>query len=417
MIKLANISSMPIKESTMSLQQRIMLQKKIYLIRVAFSLMALAQLVMNDSVCHQQAENRWGLIIIGLLYPHLGHVLFGRFDIDKKRGRIQFLLDSVFVGAVVGALDFALFPSMVLVVVNIFNLMLVGGGSLLGLGITLMITGALFTGLTSSPPLLEPVAVCPTIDWLASLILVGYFLVVAYIIHQHVIALRLTQAAYQARSNTAHTARILAEKALLSILPPSAAQHLSTNGKLTPEVVQDCALILIEFDVKDARELPLKMLGDAFQISETILMRHGLELVKTMGCRAIAFGRHDKGTDAALRALQEITCHIANDQSHAHSKQEHFSMNGIVHYGTVTLGMIQPDRMNIDLLGSSIDELYCFLEQSRSHSRRSAIFVSHDAYLNLSNTDDLTVAEGMVSPQILYTYDPSHSDFHAPSSI
>jgi hypothetical protein len=334
-----------------------LLPGKIYVVRVIFSVMTLVLLAVNDAVCHGRLGHHAWLLLAGVLYPHLGHLLLGRFDISRRRGHALFLIDGLFVGAVIGALEFAMLPSMVLVVISLFNWMIVGGPILVALGITLMFAGMMTGGAVNSVFLAGASTTCNAADWLASAILLGYFLIVARIIHQLVGELRMQQAAFQARSDSASMAKNLAERALLAVLPASAAQTLAEKNELVPEFVQGATLLLFEIGPNDNHVPSLDSLKDTFHVCEMIMARHGIELVKTFGRRAIAISRRESGPDDAITAMTEIDNYFADHRSLTTSANVRCTLRGTFHYGPVTIGLVQPERLNLDLFGETVDEL------------------------------------------------------------
>lgn len=363
------------------------LQGKIYILRVLLCVTTLILLIVNDALCRGQPSDHLWLLVGGLLYPHIGHLLLGRLDISRRRGHVLFVADGMFVGAVIGALEFSLLPSLVLVVINLFNWMVVGGPMLVSLGITFLFGGALMTG--ASPTLLtmgSPIA-CSAASWLAAFIAIGYFMIVARIIHRLVGELRLQQVEFQARSDSASSAKIMAEQALLAVLPVSAAQKMADKGDLPAEVVQDATLLLLDFAAGDGSSPALDVLKDAFQACTMILARHGAELVKTFGSQAIAFSRKDSGPDDAFKAFLEIDNFFRNHHGLVTAKSAQLSLSGRLHLGTVTIGLVQPERLNLDLFGESVDELTELAAESENR-QIPALIVSSSAYRKLHKQAD-----------------------------
>lgn len=366
--------------------------------------MTLVLLAVNDAFCHGRPGHHGWLLLAGVLYPHLGHLLLGRFDISRRRGHALFLIDGLFVGAVIGALEFAMVPSTVLTVISLFNWMVVGGPILIALGITLMFAG-MMTAETIYPIFLASpdIAACNASDWLASAILLGYFLIVARIIHQLVGELRLQQAEFQARSDSASAAKNLAERALLAVLPVSAAQTLAEKGILAPQSVQGATLLLVEYSPDDNHAPSLDDLKDTFNICDMIMARHGIELVKTFGRRAIAMSRRENGPDDALKAMMEIDNFFADHHPLADPANIHRSLRGVLHHGPVTLGLVQPERLNLDLLGETVDEL-TKLSVLADSQPAAKLIASPAAYRKLRNPADFVSLQGNGSIPSCYLY-------------
>jgi len=332
------------------------LSGRIYLVRVVFTLLTLLLLAVDGAFCHPQSSAHPYLSIAGLVYPHLGHWMLGRFDPDVKLGRTLFLIDGLYAGAVIGALGFAWLPSLILLVIYLFNLMIIGGALLIGLGLALLFAGALLSGNLAGAASAAIPEVCHALLWPTSGLFTVYFLLVAYVIRRLIGALQHQQAMLQAQTDAALTARRQAERALLSALPRSVASQLEATGKHLPETLQTADLLLIELSPVVAPCPDLTPLQVAWQTCETILTRHGLELIKTCGSRAVAVGRSASGTEALLTAGQEILTHFSD-----HSSPSHPCSYGparlIIHQGVVTLGLVQPTRLNADLFGPGVEEL------------------------------------------------------------
>lgn len=331
--------------------RNISLQGKIYIVRLLFCLATLALLATNDVVCRKQAGDHLWLLLGGLLYPQLGHLVFGRLDISRRRGHVLFLADGMFVGAVIAALDFAPLPSVVLFVIGLFNWMVVGGAPLLALGALFMAFGMVTMGATPDMFTLDTTVACNVTNWLASLIAIGYFLIVARIIHRLVGELRLQQAEFQARSDSASSASAMAEQALLAVLPPSAALSMAENGCLPPEFIPDATILSLDFQTPDGASPGLEEMQEALPVCETILARHGLEQIKSYGNLALAFSRRASGPDDAVRAYQEIDNYFRDHGSHVSL------LRGFLHQGPASLGLVQAERLNLDLFGIPMNEL------------------------------------------------------------
>jgi hypothetical protein len=331
--------------------ENVSLQGKVYIVRILFSLTTLALLAFNDGYCRERPGDHLWLFVGGLIYPQLGHLLFGRLDIRRHRGHVLFLADGMFVGAVMAALEYALVPSIVLVIINLFNWMVVGGAILVTAGILFMVIGMLTIGTGLDMLSISSPASCPVTNWLACLISIGYFLAVARIIHILIGDLRLQQVGFQARSDSANSARKMAEQALLAVLPASAAYQMAEKGSVESEILPQATLLLIDFRSSDDAFPELEAMQDALLVCDLILARHGIELIKSFGNRALALSRKESGPDDAFKAFLEIF------NFHQNHNVNTTSLRGILHHGRVTVGLVQPQRLNLDLLGPTIEEI------------------------------------------------------------
>jgi len=373
----------PFKISNAMVRQGMSLQTKIYIVRILFCLTTLALLAINDALCRGQPGDHPWLLAIGLAYPHLGHLLFGRLDVSRRRGHLLFMADGLFVGAVAGALEFAMMPSLVLVVISLFNWMVVGGPVLVLLGGILMLAGMLTSGASLDASHLLAGGTCLASNGLAVFIAIGYFLIVAGIIHRLIGELRLQQVEFQARSDSASTAQAMAEQALLAVLPPSAAQKMADTGDLPVEHLPAATLLLLEITAANATSPTLDDITEALPLCDAILERHGVELLKTFGRQAIALSRKESGPDDACKAFREIDKHFRNLGSQPVPGSASLSVRAALHVGSVTAGLVHPERLNLDLFGNGLQELGRLMQESVEPSE-PGLLVSAAAYQRLT---------------------------------
>lgn len=362
-----------------------------YVIRVLFTGVALVMLAVSDTVCHARPWSHGWLLLAGAAYPHLGHLLLRRFDIRRRRSHVIFIIDGIFAGAVISALNLAVVPSAVLAAINLFNWMIIGGPTLVALGIVATLAVVAMAGPGTAGIPLNAGANCATSDWLASAVLVGYFLIVARIIYQLVGELRQQQAEFHAESDAAANARALAERTLLAVLPPSAALVLAEKGEFAPVTVDDATVLLIELEWGRTASPSVWDLVDTLRICDMILARHGFESVKTFGRRVLAMSRAETGPDAAVAAAREIGNHFVDHHSLAGTPEGRRNARVIVHCGAVTLGLVQPERLNLELLGETIDGLMA-LAAAAADLPPSSVVASVAARRRLRNANGFVAA-------------------------
>lgn len=355
----------------------------------------LVLLAANDALCRGQPGNHPWLLAAGVLYPPIGHALFGRLDISRRRGHVLFLADAMFVGAIIAALDFALLPGVVLVVISLFNWMVVGGAVLVALGTLFMGLGMLTMGMSPFALELIPANGCAISNWLAILIAVAYFLIVARIIHRLIGDLRLQQVEFQARSDSASLAQVMAEQALLAVLPPSVAQKMADAGKFLPERTE-ATVLLLDFRMDDKSSPGLDGMQDALLVCDRILARHGVELIKSFGSQALAASWRPSGPDDACTAFLEVA-KFFNDHGHPIA-----SLRGILHHGSATLGLVQPERLNLDLFGPPLDEVARLT--AAPSLQVPGLFASASAYRLLSKPSTFSPLPDEASRPACYRY-------------
>lgn len=329
---------------------------RIYVIRVLFTAIALVMLAVGDAVCNAGPVGHNWIFLAGAIYPHLDHLLLGRLDPRHRRSHVIFLVDGLFVGAVIAALNLAVVPTAVLATINLFNWMIIGGPALIALGLTAMLVGVAIAG-PGAAGMLSGSAVCAPMDLLASAVLIGYFLVVGRVIYLLVGELRLQQAGYQSDSDAALHARTLAERTLLAVLPPSAAQELREKGEVAPARHDDATVLFVEFDWGGHSSPSIGEMTDTFHVCDMILARHGFESIKTFGGRVLAMSRSESGPNDAVAAAREIGNHFADHRTLAGARDTRRSVRVVMHCGPITTGLVQPSRLNLELLGETIDSL------------------------------------------------------------
>lgn len=364
-----------------------------YVIRAIFSGMALIILAVSDAICNTAPGNHMWLLLAGAAYPHLGHLMLGRFDVRRRRGHLIFIVDGLFFGAVVAALQLAPIPSIVLATINLFNWMIVGGATLIALGSTSMIAGLALVKAPDISLLSSHATSCTAPDWLAGAVLVGYFLIVARVIHQLVDEMRQQQGELQTAADTASNAQYLAEGALLAVLPPSIADIMSEKGEVPTLTFDAATLLLVELDWDRPPPPSVSELADAFLVCDTILRRHGFELVKTLGRRGIALSRIEEGPDAGIASSQEIINYFNDHHALAGITERRRTVRLAMHHGPVTCGLIQPERMNLELTGETAEGLLS-LASIIQELPPGAMVVSPAAQRKLHSNAALTLQPG-----------------------
>ena len=347
---------MPTTRSTQSkaTYQEFPWQGRLYAIRVLFTTLVLFVLLVNDGACHDQPAAHFWLLLAGALYPHVGHLLLGRLEGRRSRGYAVLIVDGLFSGAVMAALGLTSAPSAVLAAINLFNWMVVGGPILTGLGITAALASVAFSGAT---PILPSTSTCMASDALAGVVLVGYFFIVARFIHHHIDKLRHQHSQFQAESDATTMARKLADRALAAVLPASAAEVLTEKGELPTETLDGATILLVEFAWERSESPSVAVLTECFQICDAVISRHGFECIKTYGRRYLAMSRAQTGPDDAVAAAREVNNFLLDHRTLVASPLTQSSVRAFVHCGTVTAGLVQPSRLNFEILGEPMEVL------------------------------------------------------------
>lgn len=332
------------------------LQGKIHAIRTAYSFMAIAMLLAGDILCQTPVPEH-GWLLFGLaVYPHIGHLLFGRFDIRRLRGRTMFFVDGLIAGAVIAAFGVFAPPAAIIGIIHLFNWMVVGGPALVFTGTLAMLAG--FFGMATDGSLANPIAAACTVpDWLTSLTLLAYLLIVAGVIHRLVMELGQHQMELQAETDAALHAKALAEGALLATLPPGTAQRFADSGFIAPEDIDDASLLLLRFEIEAFGTPSLESMTEYLNASDPILSRHGFELFKTFGHKALAISRAATGPNDGVAAVREIFAYFTNHAPGNPSVSTDPGIRAALCCGTIRTGLVQKERLNLDLTGEAANML------------------------------------------------------------
>lgn len=287
------------------------------------------------------------LLLFGAAYPHVCRLLIGEHEGRQRRGNINLLIDGFYIGAVMPAIGFATLPCLVMFVINLFNWMAIGGPLLTVLGGLVMLVGLVISG-TFSRYAHELNIQDPTLDLLAYCLLLAYFFLISGVIYRYARSLQRRCVELQSQKNAAEIGNRRAERALLAVLPPSAAQELRSSGSIGAHQINDATLLLADF-----AQARLAELAEYFRACDEIFTRHGLERVKTSNHRYLAIATTDAGCDAALAAAKELQTYL-----HNHDTANDANVRVFIHCGEVECGLVQAERFNYDVVGHTVDTVH-----------------------------------------------------------
>lgn len=372
----------------LSARQKMSRHGLLYAIRVLFTALILALLVVSDTVCRNQPVAHAWLLLSGAAYPHIGHLLFGRFG--GRRGKAMLVMDGLFAGSVMGAIGLFSPPSAVLAAISLFNWTIIGGPLLVAMGMLAALAGIALSG----APAISPIATynCISLDALSAFVLIGYFSTIGLFMFRYIGELRLQQADLQATADAAHYSRSIADLALLGVLPPSAASNLANKGAISSAVVNDATLLLVEFMWPRGEAPAITDLADCFQISDNIFGRHGLEGVKSFGRYYLAMSHSATGPDDAVMATQELSTYLNDHRALIHAPAAQRSIRAVLHFGSINTGLVQPERLNFDMLGNTVEALNA-LASKAARQPAGTLVVSVAAYRQLQNSADFAAAQ------------------------
>lgn len=314
------------------------------------------------------------LIGFGLIYPHLCRLLIGELEGQHKRGRINLLIDGFYAGAVMPAIGFAILPSLVMLVINLFNWIAIGGPWLSALGFLSLLIGLVISG-TFSRYAYDLMLTDPVLDVLAYALLFGYLLLVSLVIYRYISALQHRSIELQAQKNSAEIAQRRAERALLAVLPTAPARELHTLGKVPTRQLDNAILLLVDFHGG-----ALHTLAENFHTCEEIFQRHGLERIKTSNRRYLAIATEPSQALAALNAAGELMSYL-HDHSTPGDGLILDRLRIYIHCGPVETGLVQSARFNYDAVGDAIDVLHSLPHRDWPASARIIVTAAARALL------------------------------------
>jgi len=370
--------------------------KKIYLLRVIYSLMAIGQIFIESKICAHQVPIDGGVIAALLIYPHVGHLMFGRFN-ARRLGQVPFLMDGTVVGILVSTLGFQLIPSVVFASINVFTWMILGGYRLVLAGLLGLVVGILIY-----PPTVLPMElfgqVCIASNALASMILMTFLAAVGAIIFLRVGELRHAQENLLLSRDTVASARKAAESALLAALPKPIAQmgeSAITGGplELGDALVAEISLLGVQIDgVRSAELDPVPWIA-SLQILDRTLSRHDLEIVKTYGFSLRVLGLGNDCIDRFIEALIEARTYmqvqdVASLQGAATDGNSAMDLSAAVAFGPAELRIVQPARLNADIFGDAMSSLDTAIHALSVHSP-GVVVLSPIAHRKMSPRQDL----------------------------
>jgi adenylate cyclase len=178
-------------------------------------------------------------------------------------------------------------------------------------------------------------------------------------LRRHVIALRETE-------RTLADQKQRAESLLLSILPPTIAHELMEDQKVEPRYHPSVTILFADFkDFTSFAETmePRAVIDDLdgyFRAFDDIIVRHGLETLKTVGDGYIAVGglpepNHTHLVDACLAALA-IQDYVARmNVERAKLRMPHWELRVGIHTGGVMAGVVGSRRFTYDVWGDTVN--------------------------------------------------------------
>ncbi|MDX1957116.1 MAG: adenylate/guanylate cyclase domain-containing protein [Leptospiraceae bacterium] len=191
----------------------------------------------------------------------------------------------------------------------------------------------------------------------------------------------------------AEKARSESDRLLETVLPKKTAAELKHNGFVIPRFYESVSVLFTDFvgytesSALMKPEKLVKELDGCFTQFDEIVIRHGLEKLKTIGDSYMCAGGLPKqneshAIDACLAAIT-IRSFIQQLRSLRYEQNEDFwSIRIGIHSGPVTAGVIGTHKFSYDIWGDTVNTA----SRMESHSQPDQINVSYSTY---SLTQDL----------------------------
>lgn len=339
---------------------------KMYLLRVIYSLMAIVQIFIERDACASPIPLDGTVIATLVVYPHVGHLLFGRLT-TRRLGHVPFLADGAVTGMLVAALGFQLVPSVVLVAINLFNWIILGGATLATGGAIALIAGIVLFPPAIVLPFDQFGSTCIESSAFASAILLTYLIAVGTVIFARVGELRHAQETLLLSRDAANGARKAAESALLAALPRRLRRSDSSLFSERPLHVEDALVARLCLSSKD----PNAMRGlwtdssawvETVRAIERALNRHQIDVVKTHGLVMLAFADGDDCVDRFLSAVLEARQHLADHgvlstRDAVPRGTSSMDLSAVAEMGDAEIRIVQPERLDVDIFGETMSRL------------------------------------------------------------
>jgi len=166
--------------------------------------------------------------------------------------------------------------------------------------------------------------------------------------------------------NLVQQERDRSEKLLLNILPQSIAEELKAHGRAKAREAEGVSILFTDFHdfTRMSERLSAHELVDeidaCYQAFDAIMMRHGLEKIKTIGDAYMAAAglpepRTNSARDAVLAALEMQEWIRARAAERAAKALPFFAMRAGIHTGHVVAGIVGSSKFQYDVWGDTVN--------------------------------------------------------------
>ncbi len=173
---------------------------------------------------------------------------------------------------------------------------------------------------------------------------------------------------------------------LLNILPEETAQELKETGKVKAKKYDSASILFTDFKgfTTLSKELPpedlVKTIGLYFSKFDSIIEKHGLEKIKTIGdaymCVGGLHGDRENHAERMILAAFDIAAFVAEAKKTASADKLTFDIRIGINTGPVVAGVVGTRKFAYDIWGDSVN----VAARMESNSEPGKINISEDTY-------------------------------------